>query len=232
MLTSLTYELFFQNSSKKECQGSFQRGREMGRKILTNCILILLTIHCMITGKLSISSKRWVLCSSGKNTDVCLLKYKILMLIFSSSCNIFYLFLFVVRDALGIKQSLPTTVEFIILFGNIFICYENLLATGSSSLRVLKQLSLSCQTIYTRKPAYLQRLQVWTRLPCWNVILFVNFTDENALVSVWQSYLQYNGCNNFPYRFCLHIFKVKDNFDISCVHFPAMLETAASTQTK
>ena len=54
-----------------------------------------------------------MLCSSGKNIYVPLLKYKILMLIFSSSFNIFYLFLFVLRDALGIKQSLNTTVEFI-----------------------------------------------------------------------------------------------------------------------
>ena len=35
------------------------------------------------------------------------------MLIFSSSCDIVYLFLFVMQDPLGIKQSLPTTVEFI-----------------------------------------------------------------------------------------------------------------------
>ena len=34
-----------------------------------------------------------------------------------------------------------------ILFENIFFWYKNLLATGSSYLRVLKQLSLSCQTI-------------------------------------------------------------------------------------
>ena len=54
-----------------------------------------------------------MLCSTGKNIYVPLLKYKILMLIVSSSCNIFYLFLFVLRDALGIKQSLPTTAEFI-----------------------------------------------------------------------------------------------------------------------
>ena len=55
-----------------------------------------------------------MLCSSGKNIYVPLLKYKILMLIFSSSCDILYLFLFVVQDPLGmIKQSLPATVEFI-----------------------------------------------------------------------------------------------------------------------
>ena len=119
-LSLLRYELFFQNSSKKKCQGSFQRGRERGRKIPTNCIFILFTIHSMITGKPSISSKRWMLCSSGKSIYVPLLKYKILMLIFSSSCNIFYLFLFVLRDPSGIKQSLPTTVEFIDLIWKHF----------------------------------------------------------------------------------------------------------------
>lgn len=165
----------------------------------------------MITGKPSISSKRWMLCSSGKNIYVPLLKYKILMLIFSSSCDILYLFLFVVQDPLGIKQSLPATVEFIDLTWEHFYLVQGF--ASSSYLRVLKQLSLSCQTICTRKPACLQRLQVWTRLPCWNVILFVNFTDENAVVSVWRSYLQYNGCNIILYRFCLHIFEVKDNFD-------------------
>lgn len=145
-----------------------------------------------------------------------------------------YLFLFVLRDALEIKP-IPTGYHrwvyrsYLRIF---FFWYKNLLATGSSYLRVLKQLSLSCQTICRRKPAYLQRLQVWTRLPSWNVILFVNFTDENALVSVWQSYLQYNGCNIILYRFCLHIFKAKHNFEISCVHYPTVLETAASTRTK
>ena len=77
-LTPLTYELFFQNSSKKKCQGSFQRGRERGRKIPTNCNFILFTIHCMITGKPSNSSKRRMLCSSDKNIYVPLLKYKIM----------------------------------------------------------------------------------------------------------------------------------------------------------
>ena len=231
-LSLLRYELFFQNSSKKKCQGSFQRGRERGRKIPTNCIFILFTIHSMITGKPSISSKRWMLCSSGKNIYVPLLKYKILMLIFSSSCLLFIFVRFARRVSNKTDPYWLPPLSLSILFENIFFWYKNLLATGSSYLRVLKQLSLSCQTICRRKPAYLQRLQVWTRLPSWNVILFVNFTDENALVSVWQSYLQYNGCNIILYRFCLHIFKVNDNFDISCVHYPTVLETAASTKTK
>lgn len=35
-------------------------------------------------------------------------------------------------------------------------------------------------------------------------------------------------CTTVVYIF----FKVKDNFDISCVHYPTVLETAASTKTK
>jgi len=37
---------------------------------------------------------------------------------------------------------------------------------------------------------------------------------------------EYHGCNIILYRFCLHIFEVKDNFDMTCVPYPTVWETA------